>query len=104
MPSRPVDPLTTLSVELSALMARNRYTTDPGPVLEEPQRLASEHHEVPAGSRMWAGSNEANPHGTALVDTPKTIGTPEAIALVRERSRGGGRLHSLGRGTLAGSE
>ncbi|MBN7792446.1 hypothetical protein [Microbacterium esteraromaticum] len=90
MSSRPLDPLTTLSVELSATMARNRYTTDPGPVIDELQRIAGEHRELLAEEAgLWAGSNEADPHSAALVDALKTIATPEAIALGRERSTAG---------------
>ncbi|WDH80218.1 hypothetical protein PTQ19_07240 [Microbacterium esteraromaticum] len=90
MSSRPLDPLTTLSVELSAAMSRNRYTTDPGPVIAELQRIAGEHPELLAEEAgLWAGFNEADPDSAALVDALKAISTLEAVALGRERSTAG---------------
>lgn len=46
MSSRPLDPETTLGVNLSAICSRNRYTDDPGPVIAELIETAGDRTDV----------------------------------------------------------
>lgn len=93
MPSHPLDPLTMLSVELSATMSRNRYTQDPGPVLAELQQTAGPHTGLLAAEAgRWAGFNETDPHAAALVAALMEIGAPDAVELGRHRFQA--RSHS----------
>ena len=90
MPSHPLDSLTLLSVELSATMARNRYTTDPAAVITELQQIAGDHRELLAAEAgAWAGFHETDPDVSVLVAALMGIGDPGAIAVGRQRFRDG---------------
>lgn len=56
MPRRSLPPETLLSIELSAICSRNRYTDDPAPVLDELRRAAGDRHDILAEvAGSWAG-------------------------------------------------
>lgn len=56
MQSRGLSPATKLSVELDAICSRNRYTTDPAPVLDELRATAGERTDVLAEAvGTWVG-------------------------------------------------
>lgn len=46
MPSRRLSPRRALDVALSAVVARNLLTNDPGPVIDELRALAGDDHEL----------------------------------------------------------
>lgn len=53
---RGLDPDTALDVALSTVCGRNRYTTDPGPVIDELRRVAGDRADVLAQvAGRWAG-------------------------------------------------
>ncbi|MCA1306953.1 hypothetical protein LC082_08580 [Microbacterium esteraromaticum] len=90
MSSRPLDPLTALSIELSATMSRHKYTSDSETAIGELRQLAADHPSILATEAgRWAGFHETDPHSTALVDALKAISTPDAIALGRSRFMAG---------------
>ena len=71
--SRPLRPDTALDVLLSATCSRHRYTTDPGPVISELQRLAGESTDILARvAGHWAGYYRTI-HTGALCDALLTI-------------------------------
>lgn len=57
--SRPLDPDTHLSIRLSAICGRNRYTRDPGPVIAELIATAGARTDLLAREvGQWAGHYE----------------------------------------------
>lgn len=54
--SRPLDPDVALGIRLSTICSRNRYTTDPGPVIAELLEVAGDRGDVLAfEAGRWAG-------------------------------------------------
>lgn len=60
MSSHSLDPDTLLSVELGAIMSRDRYTRDPGPVIAELRRTAGDRMDLLAAEvGLWIGFHDA---------------------------------------------
>lgn len=56
MSSRPLDPDTLLSVELGAIMSRDRYTSEPGPVIAQLRETAGVRVDLLAAEvGSWVG-------------------------------------------------
>lgn len=65
--SRPLDPETHLSIRLSAICGRNRYTRDPAPVIAELRATAGARADLLAREvGRWAG-HYADEHTATLV-------------------------------------
>lgn len=65
--SRPLDPDTHLSIRLSAICGRNRYTRHPGPVIAELRATAGPRTDLLAREAgLWAGHYE-DEHTATLV-------------------------------------
>lgn len=65
--SRPLDPETHLSIRLSAICGRNRYTRDPAPVIAELSATAGARTDLLAREAgKWAG-HYADEHTATLV-------------------------------------
>lgn len=59
MPSRRLHPDTLLSIQISCVMSRNQYTSDPGPVIEELYAVAGGRLDVLAPEvGRWIGFYE----------------------------------------------
>lgn len=98
-----------LGVKISAIMSRNMYTTDPGPVLEQLRAAAGMRTDVLAMEvGTWIGFYETDPHRAVLIDALRTLpGLDEWIAIGRRRADDGrhstqgfgepGARHVLGR-------
>lgn len=90
MASRPLDPDTLLGVTLSAICSRNRYTHDPGPVLDELRAAAGDRNDILAeGAGRWSGfydSEHTHTLAAALLEIP---GATEWVQLGRERRAAG---------------
>lgn len=66
--SRPLDPDTHLSIRLSAICGRNRYTRNPAPVIAELRATAEARTDLLAREvGLWAGHYE-DEHTATLVD------------------------------------
>lgn len=86
MPRSGLDPDTALDVLLSAICSRNRYTTDPGPVIDELRAAAGDRLDILAHvAGRWAGFYESTHTAllcAALLEIP---GAQAWVALGRER-------------------
>jgi len=86
MPRSGLDPDTALDVLLSATCSRHRYTTDPGPVIDELRRIAGARLDILAHvAGRWAGFYESTHTAllcAALLDIP---GADAWVTLGRER-------------------
>lgn len=83
--TRPLTARTHLDIILSAVCSRNRYTTHPGPVIDELRRIAAEHTDVLAEvAGSWVGYYES-PATRALCDALRAI--PGSIDWVEEGRR-----------------
>ena len=80
-----------LGVKLSAIMSRNRYTTDPGPVLDELRKLAGERTDILAmEAGTWVGFYETEKYGAVLIKALRTLPDLEPwIAVGRQRFNDG---------------
>jgi hypothetical protein len=75
-----------LNIELSSICSRNRYTTDPAPVVEEMRRVAGGRTDILAeAAGTWAGyydSDETRILVEALMEIP---GAAEWVDVGRRR-------------------
>jgi len=90
MTSQPLGPRTRLSVELSAICSRNRYTDDPDQVIAELIATAGEHTDLLAEEAgAWAGFYESQ-HTRVLSDALAAFpGAAEWVELGRQRRDAG---------------
>ncbi|WP_234057915.1 hypothetical protein [Microbacterium sp. NFH-22A-Y] len=81
-----LDPDTALDVLLSAICSRNRYTTDPGPVIDELRAAAGDRLDILARvAGSWAGyygDEHTRTFSEALLEI---TGADAWVALGRER-------------------
>lgn len=84
-------PDTALSVELSAIMARNRYTTNPAPVITELTQTAGARTDLLAQEAgTWAGFHEHDPNTRTLTTALQTIpGADGWVQVGRDRRKTG---------------
>lgn len=82
----PLSPDTRLDVDLSAICSRNRYTHDPGPVLDELRATAGDRTDTLARvTGTWAGYFD-DEHTATLTTALRTIdGTAPWVEVGRER-------------------
>ncbi|QWY84611.1 hypothetical protein QEH34_gp29 [Microbacterium phage Footloose] len=86
MQSRGLSPATKLSVELDAICSRNRYTTDPAPVLDELRATAGERTDVLAEAvGTWVGYFEGEYTATLCTALRTLPGLEPWIALGQHR-------------------
>ncbi len=90
MPSRPLHPDTALSIAIGCVMSRNKYTKDPGPVIEELYATAEGRIDLLAhkvgmfiGGQLPAEVDACKPLTDAL--RALDLDTAEGERLVRER-------------------
>lgn len=90
MSSGPLSPDVLLGITLSAICSRNRYTKDPGPVIDELRQVAGERLDIlamEAGS--WSGFYDDDNTRTlarALLEIP---GASDWVKLGQERRHAG---------------
>lgn len=87
MSSSPLHPDILLGIRLSAICARNEYTTDPAPVIEELLSTAGDRTDILAQEAgVWSGFNENDEFrrvlAVALWEIP---GVARWVPLGRER-------------------
>jgi len=103
MPSSELSADVRLGVHLSAICARNQYTTDPESVIAELRQLAGARDDIlvqEAGT--WAGFHEADPNVQLLTDALKELpGVGPWVELGRKRWRA--PMHGA-RGDVSGRE
>ena len=86
MPSRPLAPDAALGVKLSAICSRNRYTTDPGPVLDELRATAGRRTDILAQEAgIWSGFYDSEHTHTLAVALLEIPGAGDWVALGRKR-------------------
>jgi hypothetical protein len=91
MPSRPLSADTRLSVKLSAIMAKNAYTTDPEPVVAELRRVAGPRLDILTEEvSLWIGFHDSE-HTRTLTDALRALplDLDDAIAEGDRRRRAG---------------
>jgi hypothetical protein len=91
MSSGPLRPEVKLGVELSAIMSRNMYTTDPAPVIEQLHATAGARPDILAKEvGTWIGFYETDRNRAALIAALRTLpDLDEWIALGRRRADDG---------------
>lgn len=99
MSSGPLRPEVKLGVELSAIMSRNMYTTDPDPVLDQLRATAGDRIDILAMEvGTWIGFYETDRDRSVLIEALRTFpGLEEWIAIGRARF-GAGRHSTQGFG------
>lgn len=81
---------TLLSIKLSAICSRNRYTKDPAPVIAELIAAADDRQDVLAQeSGSWSGFYEDENTRTLAVALLEIPGAADWVALGRERRNAG---------------
>lgn len=88
MPSRRLSPDDMLAVHLAAICSRNRYTTDPQPVIDELLATAGDRGDILAReSGRWSGFHESEhtmPLATAIRE--QIPGATDWVQLGRDRA------------------
>lgn len=91
MPSRGLDPVTMLSVQLDAICSRNRYTSDPEPVIAELLAVAGDRRDLLAEAvGTWVGFFEDDYIRILTAALRELPGLEPWIALGQERRNAGG--------------
>lgn len=85
--AHPLKPDTALVVRLTATCARNKYATDPGPVLQELQEIAGGRADLLAeAAGLWSGFQRDEDYTRVLADALRALpGTEEWVELGRRR-------------------
>lgn len=85
--TQPLDPDTALDVRLSAIIGRNRYATDPGPVLAELGVVAGDRADILAQTAgTWAGFHEQDAEVSVMVAALREVPGAEAwVQVGRDR-------------------
>ncbi|MDA4893032.1 hypothetical protein PFZ55_39840 [Streptomyces sp. MS2A] len=87
MNDRSLSPDTRLGIRVSAIMSRNKYTDDPGPVIEELYRVAGDRPDILTDEiGLWVGfyeDDDTRALATALRALP--LDMADAIALGQQR-------------------
>lgn len=84
-------PDTLLSIQLSAIIARNEYTTHPGPVITELTQTAGVRRDLLAQEAgTWAGFHDTDPDKTMMVTALLTIHGADAWVHVGRARRAAG--------------
>lgn len=87
MPSRGLHPDTLLGITLSATMSRNKYTSDPGPVVEELLQTAGDRLDILTDEAgRWIGCYE-DEHTATLAAALRELPLDMAAAIALGRSR-----------------
>ncbi|MBW1640489.1 hypothetical protein G3H63_15600 [Microbacterium resistens] len=87
MNDRSLSPDTRLGIKVSAIMSRNKYTDDPGPVIDELYRAAGDRPDILADEvGLWVGfyeDDDTRTLATALRALPLDLA--DGIALGQQR-------------------
>lgn len=91
MPHGPLSADRMLGVKLSAIMSRNRYTIDPGSVVDELRATAGDRTDILAMEvGTWVGFYETEKYSAVLIEALRTLPDLEPwIAVGRQRFNDG---------------